>query len=103
MKQIENLIYNKIIYNVTQMVLKNKGFWNPENCKFSMETLIKTRKIGGSLAVTIPHEIVEHENLTENEIVKISIEKVKKSGFGMFKNLGSFTKEDKFKGQLEDE
>ncbi len=87
MKQIENFIYNKIIPDVT----------------LNMEALIKTRKIGGSLAVTIPHELVEHENLVENEMVKITIEKVKKSGFGMFKNLGSFTKSDKLKGQLEDE
>lgn len=86
MKQIENFIYNKIILNVIQ----------------NMEALIKTRKIGGSLAVTIPHEIVEHENLAESEIVKITIEKVKKSGFGLFKSLGSFTKEDKLRGQLED-
>jgi len=35
--------------------------------------------------------------------VKIEIKKVKKSGFGLFKGLGKFTKEDKFKGQLEDE
>ncbi|HZX12634.1 MAG TPA: hypothetical protein VFE88_04230 [Candidatus Nanoarchaeia archaeon] len=68
-----------------------------------MEALAKTRKLGGSLIVTIPKMVVENENLREDELVKIEIKKVKKSGFGLFKGLGKFTKEDKFKGQLEDE
>lgn len=66
-----------------------------------METITKTRKIGGSLVVTIPKTVVEEENLMENQAVKIDIKKVKKSGFGISKGLASFTKEDKFKGQLE--
>ena len=66
-----------------------------------MESLAKTRKIGGSLVVTIPKTIVEEEDLIENQIVKIDVKKIKKSGFGMFRGLGKFTKEDKFKGQLE--
>lgn len=68
-----------------------------------METLTKTRRIGGSLVVTIPKTIVEEEGLKEDQTVKINIAKVRKSGFGLFKELGHFTKEDKFKGQLEDE
>ena len=66
-----------------------------------MEAITKTRKIGGSLIVTIPKRIVEEEELRENQTVKIEIEKVKKSGFGISKGLASLSKEDKFKGQLE--
>ncbi|MEK6973653.1 MAG: AbrB/MazE/SpoVT family DNA-binding domain-containing protein [Nanoarchaeota archaeon] len=66
-----------------------------------MEALTKTRKIGGSLVVTIPKEIVEQEGLVENQAVRIDVKKMKKSGFGMFKSLGTFTKKDKFVGQLE--
>ena len=66
-----------------------------------METITKTRKIGGSLVITIPRTIVEQEGLTENQMVKIEIKKFKKSGFGMFPGIGPFSKEDKFKGQLE--
>ena len=66
-----------------------------------MEALAKTRKIGGSLMITIPKILVMEEGLTENQLVRIEIKKLKKSGFGMFKGLGKFTKEDKFKGQLE--
>lgn len=67
-----------------------------------METLTKTRKIGGSLVVTIPKTIVEEEGLTADQTVKIDIKKVRKSGFGMFKGIGPFTKDSKFKGQLEE-
>jgi hypothetical protein len=66
-----------------------------------MENLAKTRKIGGSLVVTIPKLVVEEEGLKADQTVKIDIKKVKKSGFGMFKGIGPFSKKDKFIGQLE--
>ncbi|MBI2672431.1 hypothetical protein HYX16_05845 [Candidatus Woesearchaeota archaeon] len=67
-----------------------------------METLTKTRRIGGSLVVTIPKTIVEEEGLVEDQTVKIEIKKVRKDGFGISKGLASLSKEDKFKGQLEE-
>ena len=63
--------------------------------------MTKTRKIGGSLMVTIPKVVAEEEGLMENQTVKIEMGKVKKSGFGLFKGTGSFKKEDRMKGQLE--
>ena len=48
-----------------------------------MEALIKTRKIGGSLVITIPRVIVEEEGLMPNQIVEINVKKIKKSGFGI--------------------
>ena len=83
---MENFLYNKIIHNVIQM-----------------EVLTKTRKIGGSLVVTIPNNIVKDQNLKEGQSVIIEIKNIKKSGFGISKGLASFSKEDKFRGQLEDE
>mgnify|MGYP001581909453 CR=1 FL=1 len=68
-----------------------------------MEAATKTRRIGGSLVVTIPRFIVEHEGLTEDQMVEIEVKKIKKSGFGMCKGIGPFTREDKFKGQLEED
>lgn len=67
-----------------------------------METLTRTRKIGGSLVVTIPKTIVDEEGLAENQMVKIEIEKVRRSGFGLFKGIGPFSEEDEFRGQLEE-
>ncbi len=66
-----------------------------------METITKTRRIGGSLVVTIPKNIVEEEGLKEEQSVLIDIKKIKKSGFGISKGLAKFSKEDKFLGQLE--
>lgn len=66
-----------------------------------MEALTKTRKIGGSLMVTVPKIIVEEEGLEEDQTVVIEIKKMPRSGFGLFKGIGPFTKADKFRGQLE--
>lgn len=39
-----------------------------------------TRKTGTSLGVNIPLEVIKILNLKENEIVRVTIEKVKKNG-----------------------
>lgn len=56
----------------------------------------QTRKVGGSLIVTLPKEIVKEEGLQTGEAVKIQVEKVKKDYFGSLKGIGKFTKEDEF-------
>ncbi len=60
------------------------------------EALAKARKLGGSIIVTIPKEIVDEEGIRNGETVRIAVEKIKKSGFGAFKGIGPFTKEDEF-------
>lgn len=67
-----------------------------------MEVLTKLRKVGGSVMARIPKEVLEQESLHPGETVKIEVKKAKVSGFGIFKGMRSFTKEDKFKGQLEE-
>ena len=62
-----------------------------------MKTIARTRAIGGSLVVTIPKEIVKNEDLKENELVEINVEKIKKDGFGILKGIGRFTEEDRMK------
>ncbi len=63
--------------------------------------LTKTRKVGGSLVVTLPKELVEAQNIKENQCVEISVKKCRKNGFGMFKDISPFTAKDEMKGQLE--
>ena len=65
-----------------------------------MEVLTRTRRIGGSLIITIPKEIVREESLKEDELVGIKIEKIKKSGFGILKGMRSFSKEDELDTEL---
>ncbi len=68
-----------------------------------MKSLVRMRKVGGSLVVTVPSEIVEEKSLREGELVEFSLEKARRSFFGSAKGIGSFTEEDKFKGQLEED
>jgi bifunctional DNA-binding transcriptional regulator/antitoxin component of YhaV-PrlF toxin-antitoxin module len=58
------------------------------------ECLAKTRKVGGSLVVTLPKEIVEANKIKEGEIIEISVKKLRKDGFGVLKGVGSFTAQD---------
>ncbi len=67
-----------------------------------MEVLAKLRKVGGSVMARIPKEVLEQESLQPGEIVKLEVKKAKKSAFGTLKGMRAFTKEDKFKGQLEE-
>lgn len=59
-----------------------------------MEALVKARKVGGSIMVHIPSEIIEMEHIKPDEIVRIDVEKVKQDWFGKFKGVGHFTAED---------
>ena len=56
--------------------------------------LTRTRKVGGSLVVTLPKELVENQKIKADEIIEITIKKCKKSGFGSLKNMKPFTIED---------
>ena len=66
-----------------------------------MTAITRVRALGGSLAVTIPIEIVREKNLREDEVVEIEIKKHKKDYFGALKGIGKFTREDRTKGQLD--
>lgn len=63
--------------------------------------LTKTRKVGGSIIVTLPKELVEAQNIKENQCVEITVKKCRKSGFGMFKSMAPLNAQDELKGQLE--
>jgi len=60
-------------------------------------TLVTARKVGGSLMVTIPKEVVEQEDIREGEIVEVEVRKAQKSFFGITPGIGPFTKGDKMK------
>jgi hypothetical protein len=56
--------------------------------------LTKTRKVGGSIVVTLPKKLVETQKIRENEYVEITVKKCKIDGFGILKGIGPFTVED---------
>lgn len=47
--------------------------------------------------VTLPKELVESEKIKEGEVVKISVKKLRKDGFGILKGVGRFTVDDELK------
>lgn len=59
--------------------------------------LTKTRKVGGSIVVTLPKQLVQTQKIKENEFVEITVKKCRKDGFGIFKGMSSFTVEDELK------
>jgi bifunctional DNA-binding transcriptional regulator/antitoxin component of YhaV-PrlF toxin-antitoxin module len=58
------------------------------------KSLTKTRKVGGSIVVTLPKELVESQKIKEGEIVEVTVKKLRKAGFGSLKGIGPFTAED---------
>ena len=61
-----------------------------------MEAFVKSRKIGGSLIVRIPKEIVQEERIKPGQILIIQIKKPKTDFFGALKGMPSFNKTDEF-------
>lgn len=59
-----------------------------------MVAITRIRALGGSLAVTIPIEIVRAQNLKEDEVVEIEVKKHKKDYFGALKGIGHYNREE---------
>ncbi len=58
------------------------------------KALVKSRRVGGSIVVSIPKEVTEQEGIREGELIEIDVRKARKDWFGSLKGLGRFTKED---------
>lgn len=67
-----------------------------------MDILTRTRKIGGSIVVRIPKEVVKEKSIKEGETVKIDVKKIGKEGFGILKKTKPLNKKEKFSGQLDE-
>ena len=60
-------------------------------------TLVKTRRVGGSLVVTLPKEVIEAKQIREGEFIEITVKKLRVDGFGALKGIGPFTPDDEMK------
>ncbi len=56
--------------------------------------IVKVRRVGGSLVVTIPDEVAREQGLKPGELVNIEVRKARKSFFGMDRGIGPFTRDD---------
>ena len=59
-----------------------------------IHTIARTRRIGGSLVITIPAEVIKEQQIDENEIIEIKVRKRRIDGFGMLKGIGSYKREE---------
>jgi len=67
-----------------------------------VQVLQKTKKIGGSIMVRIPKEVVELEHIEEGEFIQIDIQKPRKDWFGAFPQLKPWNKEtDRMRSKYE--
>ena len=58
---------------------------------------MKTRKVGGSIVVTLPNELVQTMKIKEGEYVEIAVKKCRINGFGALKGMSPFTVDDELK------
>ena len=56
--------------------------------------LIRAKRVGGSIMVRLPKEVVKQEDIHEGEMVEVDVHKAKKSWFGSMPDLPSMTRED---------
>lgn len=59
-----------------------------------MKVLTMTKKVGGSLMVRLPTDMVKAKGLHEGEMVEIEVNKLRGGGFGIFRGMKPFTEED---------
>ena len=57
------------------------------------ETIQRAKKIGNSLMVRIPEDIVKIEHILPGEMIRVKIQKVRKDWFGAFKGIKPYNKE----------
>lgn len=59
--------------------------------------VIRAKRVGGSIMVRLPKEVVDQEDIHEGEMVELDVHKARKSFFGATPGIGPFTREDKMK------
>jgi bifunctional DNA-binding transcriptional regulator/antitoxin component of YhaV-PrlF toxin-antitoxin module len=58
------------------------------------KALVRARKVGGSIVISIPKEVTEQEGIHEGELLEIDVRKARKDWFGSLKGVGIFSKDD---------
>ncbi len=56
--------------------------------------MVRARRVGGSIVVRIPKEIVEQGGIREGELVEVEVSKPRDDWFGTFPVLKRFSREE---------
>jgi antitoxin component of MazEF toxin-antitoxin module len=59
-----------------------------------VRALAKAKKVGGSIMVRIPKEVVQQEDIHEGEMVELDVRKARRKWFGVTPQISEFTHED---------
>jgi antitoxin component of MazEF toxin-antitoxin module len=59
-----------------------------------LRVTIKAKRVGGSIMVRLPKEVVDKEGIHEGELVEVEVTKARKSWFGIDPGIGPMTRED---------
>lgn len=62
-----------------------------------VKALAKTRKVGGSIVVTLPKKLVQTQKIKAGEYVEITVKKCRVNGFGALEGMEPFTVDDELK------
>ena len=55
----------------------------------------RTKKVGGSLMVTLPKPVVDLLDLKEDELVELVVQRPRKSYLGVLRGIGPFSESDR--------
>jgi len=85
-------------YGIVLFVTKMNSLWRrPQSNGPMARALAKVRKVGGSLMVTLPKELVEQEDIREGVMVEMEVRKAQGNSFGITPGVGPFAKDDKMR------
>ena len=56
--------------------------------------LVRAKKVGGSIMVRLPKEVVQQEEIHEGEMVELDVRKARKAWFGATPQVSRFTHAD---------
>jgi antitoxin component of MazEF toxin-antitoxin module len=58
------------------------------------KALTRAKKVGGSIMVRLPKEVVQQEDIHAGEMVEVDVRKPKKNWFGATPSIGPFVRSD---------
>jgi len=59
-----------------------------------VKALARAKKVGGSIMVRLPKEVVQHEDIHEGEMVELDVRKTRKGWLGATPEISPFTHDD---------
>jgi antitoxin component of MazEF toxin-antitoxin module len=58
------------------------------------KALARAKKVGGSIMIRLPKEVVQQEDIHEGEMVELDVRKTRKQWLGATPEISPFTHED---------